>query len=80
MAIEQSSKDNSPLKKEFQSLLDQDFKELCDDLDLDHEPLPHLAQSSGEHYSHYYNEETKNIIAEAWSEDVANFGYEYETV
>ena len=60
--------------------LDQDFKELCDDLDLDHEPLPHLAQSSGEHYSHYYNEETKNIIAEAWSEDVANFGYEYETV
>lgn len=60
--------------------LDQDFKELCDDLDLDHEPLPHLAQSSGEHYSHYYNEETKNIIADAWSEDVVNFGYEYETV
>ena len=27
MAIEQSSKDNSPLKKEFQSLLDQDFKD-----------------------------------------------------
>ena len=61
--------------------LENDFKDLCDDLDLEYEALPHLAQSSDRaHYSEYYNEETKGIIEEAWSEDVTNFGYEYETV
>jgi hypothetical protein len=61
--------------------LENGFKEICQDLDVEHEALPHLGETEGrEHYSKYYNGSTKDLIAEAWAEDIKNFGYEYEAV
>jgi len=40
--------------------------------------LPHLNKSTSGHYSTYYNDETKNIIAEAYSEDIERFNYTFE--
>lgn len=30
------------------------------------------------HYSHYYGDETKSIVAKRYENDLTNFGYEYE--
>jgi hypothetical protein len=30
------------------------------------------------HYSNYYNEETKEVIAKAFAWDIDHFGYEFE--
>lgn len=40
--------------------------------------IPHVNKSSFKHYSTYYNDETKNIIAEAYSEDIERFKYTFE--
>ena len=61
--------------------LDQGFKELCIDLEIDYEPLPHLNEREGrKHYSEYYNDETRQMLIDAWGDDMTLFGYEYEAL
>lgn len=60
--------------------LESDFKEVCEDLGVEHQELPHYNKTEGrEHYSHYYNDETKNIVAENYADDIKTFGYEFES-
>ena len=61
--------------------LDQGFKEVCLDLEIEHQELPHLNQQEGRlHYSEYYDDETKAMVENAWGDDIKLFGYKYETV
>lgn len=38
----------------------------------------HKNFSQHEHYSHYYTERTRDIIADKYKEDIENFGYKFE--
>ena len=61
--------------------LEQGFKEVCIDLDIPYEPLPHLNKREGRgHYSEYYNDETKQMVIDAWGDDITLFNYSYEAV
>ena len=40
--------------------------------------IPHKHSSQHEHYSHYYTERTKKIIARKYKKDIEAFGYTFE--
>lgn len=54
----------------------KEFNHICSKLDISVD-LPHLKASQRDHYRRYYDEETKNIVAESFKNDIEQFGYRY---
>jgi len=63
----------------FESL-NRGFASVCADLRLSQGELPWINKRERNHYSEYYNDETKDIIKKAYADDIKAFGYKYETV
>lgn len=57
---------------------EEDFKYVLSVLKLHHCKIPKKNSSSHAHYSRYYNERTKAIIAEIYKSDIETFGYQFE--
>jgi hypothetical protein len=61
------------------------FENLAGDLDtvveriglLSKYPYEHLMKTEHEHYSAYYDEETRKKVNELYKEDIYNFGYRF---
>lgn len=58
--------------------IDNDFKAICEAAGVVDVKLPHVNKSSHEHYAEYYDDETRQLVAEAYSEDINRFGYTFE--
>lgn len=58
--------------------LERDTNTVLEALRLESRPLPHVNKSHHRHYSEYYTEETKNLVAKRYSRDVQVFGYQFE--
>jgi chondroitin 4-sulfotransferase 11 len=58
--------------------LHHDVSTVLEALRLESRPLPHVNKSLHRHYSEYYTEETKNLVAERYSRDIQFFGYRFE--
>ncbi len=58
--------------------LEEDFAFVCKKLCIPFTGLPHINRTNTRHYSDYYTEETKWIIAEKFKDDISAFGYEFE--
>lgn len=56
--------------------LEKDFHDLCQRLDLDAQ-LPHLKASKKVDYRTYYDEGTKDLVANLFNEDLMAFDYRY---
>lgn len=58
--------------------LQQHFNEVCDQLGIERTQLP-MTNTSKErpHYSDYYNNDTRKLVAERFSADIEAFGYEF---
>lgn len=50
--------------------LDEDFRTVCARLDIPYAPLPRRNVSKREHYSEYYDEELKDLVARRFRDEI----------
>jgi hypothetical protein len=58
--------------------LAEDFQLVCADLGIPPEPLPRYNRSEREHYSKYYDDELRGLVAQLCAAEIARFGYTFD--
>jgi hypothetical protein len=57
--------------------LGEDFQKVCKRIGIPYTPLPRRNRSERSHYSHYYDEELKELVCSKFIEEIEFGGYEF---
>jgi len=60
--------------------IDEDFKTVCERINIPYVSLPKRNRSERKHYSLYYDDELKALVAQKFKEEIALGGYTFQSV
>lgn len=55
----------------------KDFEYVCDEIGIVNKKYVHVHKTERKHYTTYYDDETCQLVAEKYAEDIEQFGYKF---